>query len=189
MDSYQIRELSNDEFDELWLEHGKKFFDNESQVFRLVQALSKEALAQLAELKSNLGTPIKIFLGIYYKNECVGWSWGFQESAFRFYMCNSAVFPKHRRKGLYTMLMGEMIKRVTELGFQEIYSKHRATNNSVLIAKLKAGFVINTLQVTDSHGVMVHLVYFPNKLRNKMLDYRVGQTKPDDEIKIRLGIE
>lgn len=188
MDNYEIRALPNDEFGKLWVKHAKKFFEDESQIFRLRNALSKNELDHIETLKSNLGEPLKINLGIYYNNEFIGWSWGYQESAFRFYMCNSAIFPEHRRKGLYTMLINEMIKRLTRLGFQEIYSRHTTTNNAVIIPKLKAGFVITAMEISDSHGALVHLAYFPNSLRKKVLDYRVGQIKPDEEIKLHLGI-
>jgi ribosomal protein S18 acetylase RimI-like enzyme len=188
MDNYKIRELPTDEFGELWVQHGKKFFEDESQIFRLRNALSESELKNIDNLKSNLGSPIRVNLGIYYNNEFVGWSWGYQESAFRFYMCNSAIFPEHRRKGLYTMLMNEMIEHVSKLGFQEIYSRHTTTNNAVIIPKLKAGFLITTIEMTDLFGALIHLAYFPNQLRKKMLDYRVGQIKPDEEIKKHLGL-
>ena len=188
MDNYEIRELHIDEFGPLLGEHRKTFFEDESQIFRLGNALSGNELEKMGALKSSLGEPIRINLGIYYNNEFVGWSWGYQESASRFYMCNSAVFPEHRRKGLYTMLLNEMIKIVTEIGFQEIYSRHTTTNNAVIIPKLKVGFVITSIEITDLFGALVHLTYFPNSLRKKILDYRVGQIKPDDEIKNYLDL-
>lgn len=188
MDNYEIRELPSDKFGELWVEHGKRFFEDELQIFRLRNALSEDELENIEILKSRLGEPLRINLGVFYNNEFVGWSWGYQESAVRFYMCNSAIFPEHRRKGLYTMLINEMVKRVTKLGFQEIYSCHTTTNNAVIIPKLKAGFVITTMEITDLFGALVHLAYFPNSLRRKVLDYRVGQIKPDEEIKSHLGI-
>ena len=188
MDNYEIRELHIDEFGPLLGEHRKTFFEDESQIFRLGNALSGNELEKMGVLKSSLGEPIRINLGIYYNNEFVGWSWGYQESASRFYMCNSAVFPEHRRKGLYTMLLNEMIKRVTAIGFQEIYSRHTTTNNAVIIPKLKIGFVITSIEITDLFGALVHLTYFPNALRKKILDYRVGQIKPDDEIKNYLDL-
>jgi hypothetical protein len=61
--------------------------------------------------------------------------------------------------------------------FQIVYSRHVATNNQILIPKVKAGFVITGIEVLDVFGVMVHLSYFFNPLRRKVLDARVG--KPD----------
>ena len=118
----------------------------------------------------------------------ISWSWGYQESAFRFYMCNSAVFSEFRRKGLYTRLLNEMVARATRLGFQEIYSRHIITNNAVIIPKLKEGFIISSMEISDSFGTTVNLSYYPKKLRKKILDYRAGQIKPDLEIKKCLNI-
>ena len=70
-----------------------------------------------------------------------------------------------------------MISKVTKLGFQEIYSKHTITNNAVIIPKLKAGFIISSMEVSDLFGTLVNLSYYPKALRKKILDYRVGQTK------------
>jgi L-amino acid N-acyltransferase YncA len=103
-------------------------------------------------------------------------------------MCNSAVFPEHRKKGLYTALMKATLEVVTEMGFQRIYSRHTATNNAVIIPKLKAGFHMTHFELSDTFGVLVHLTYYPKDLRRKMLDYRAGQIKPDDEIRKLLKI-
>mgnify|MGYP000323521666 CR=1 FL=1 len=188
MNDYQIREIETEEFSKLWIKHSKKFFEDESQIFRLREAMSKAELQKWDELKAHLGNPIRINLGVYLNDEFVGWSWGFQDSALRFYMCNSAIFPEHRRKGLYSKLMSEMVKRVTELGFQEVFSRHTATNNAVIIPKLKAGFHITSMEISDMFGTLIHLSFFTNPKRKKMLDYRVGQIKPDEEIKKMLDI-
>lgn len=66
--------------------------------------------------------------------------------------------------------------------------RHSATNNAVIIPKLKAGFVITSMEISDMFGVLVHLTYFPKVLRRKMITYRVGDMKPDEEIKKCLKI-
>jgi ribosomal protein S18 acetylase RimI-like enzyme len=188
MNEYQIKELTNEELSSFNQEAHKTIFFDDGQIFRFVKSLNEEETKKWKELSSYLGNPLRINLGMFKGEEFVGWSWGYQESALTFYMCNSAILPEHRKKGLYTRLMNEMIKRATALGFQEIYSRHTSTNNAVIIPKLKAGFVITTMEVTDVFGVLIHLNYFPNKLRQKMMDYRVGEIKPDSEIKELLGI-
>ena len=188
MSEYTIRELTNEELSNFNKEAHEKIFIDEGQIFRLIKSLSEEETKKWKELKTFLGNPITINLGMFKGEEFVGWSWGFQESALTFYMCNSAILPDHRKKGLYTRLLNEMINRATVLGFQEIYSRHTTTNNAVIIPKLKAGFVITTMEVTDVFGVLIHLNYFPNKLRQKMMDYRVGEIKPDTQIKELLNL-
>jgi len=130
-----------------------------------------------------MGNPYQLRLGLFYKNEFVGWSAAHQESSETYYMRNSAILPAHRRKGLYSALLKQTIATLTEKGFQRIYSRHSATNNNVIIPKLKVGFTISSLEVTDMFGVLVHLVYFPKDLRRKVMVYRVGDIKPDNEIR------
>lgn len=78
---------------------------------------------------------------------------------------------------------------VQQEGFQIAYSRHKATNNQVLVPKLKAGFVITSLEVSEVFGVMVQLSYFFNPLRRKVLDVRVGQARPDAEVRQHLSFE
>jgi hypothetical protein len=188
MSAYIIKELTNEELANLNQEAHKEIFINDGQIFRFVKTLNEEEIKRWKELSTRTGDPLRINLGMFQGDEFVGWSWGYQETPFKFYMCNSAILPVHRKKGLYTRLMNEMIRRVTELGFQEIYSRHPLTNNDVIIPKLKAGFVITTMEMSDVFGALIHLSYFPNELRRKMMDYRVGRIKPDAEIKTLLGI-
>jgi hypothetical protein len=187
MNEYVIKELTNEEFTTLSQDLSHQIFEDEGQIFKLFKIMNEEEVKMWKQLSSHTGTPLRINLGMFKGDEFVGWSWGYQETAFKFYMCNSAILPEHRKLGLYTRLMNEMIKRTIVLGFQEIYSRHTATNNAVIIPKLKAGFIITTMQISDVFGVLIHLNYFPNKLRQKMMDYRVGQIKPDVEIKELLG--
>lgn len=139
-------------------------------------------------LSKNMGRPFRLNLGLYHHDEFVGWSWGFQESNETFYMVNSAVFPEHRRKGLYTRLMEAVVEEATRQGFMRIYGRHNSMNNAIIISKLKAGFVITSLEVSIHFGVLVHLSYFTKPLNRKMMEYRVGEMKPDDEIKRHLQL-
>lgn len=103
-------------------------------------------------------------------------------------MQNSGVLPEHRRKGLYSELVKRVVNVATGLGFQDIWSRHNTTNNAVIIPKLKQGFLITGIEVTDIFGTLIHLHYYPKEIRRRMTDYRVGQIKPDAEIKKYLGI-
>lgn len=129
-------------------------------------------------------SPYKLHLGAFDKDgNLLGWSWGFQETPTTFYMINSAVLPEHRRKGLYGALVEACIDTVAKKGFQLIYSRHCATNNAVIIPKLKAGFTIAKMEIDDKYGVLIHLHYYTDPTRRKVMDYRCGQTKPDAEVK------
>ncbi len=183
---YEIREMPADEL-EAFSRLRREIFE-ESQIFPAPRYLDENEKVKAAELAKLMGDRYRLRLGLYFENTLVGWAVGDQESSETFYMRNSAVLPAHRRKGLYTALMNRVIETVVEKGFQRVYSRHSATNNNVLIPKLKAGFVISSFEISDVFGVLVHLVYFPKNLRRKMMVYRVGDMKPDDEIRECLKI-
>ena len=111
----------------------------------------------------------------------IGWSFGQQKSYDDFYMVNSAVFPEYRRQGIYTKLMELAMKHITELGFQRIYSRHKMSNNTVIIPKLKAGFVITGFEVNDVFGNLVELSYYTNLRRRELLEVRTGMRRPSEE--------
>jgi hypothetical protein len=74
-------------------------------------------------------------------------------------------------------------------GFHIVYSRHAATHNQVLVPKLKAGFVITGVELSDVFGVLVHLSYFFNPIRRKVLDVRAGHARPDAEVKRYMPFE
>lgn len=187
-EGYEIKEMTQQEFAPLWDRHAETIFDDNSQVFRLHDWLTEQENENNKILDGFMGTPFQLRLGLFYRNEFVGWCAGHQESAETYYMRNSAILPEHRMKGLYTALLKKTISVLEDKGFQKIYSRHNSTNNAVIIPKLKAGFAITSLEVSDMFGVLVHLTYFPKALRKKMLAYRVGDIKPDEEIKSCLKI-
>ncbi len=182
--NYEFREMNEEDFfknQKKWLD---VVFEEDHSVFPK-SYLSIEEKEKWSNLKQNLyKDQYKLYLGVFdEKNEFVGWHFGFQENAVTFYMCNSAIIKEHRKKGIYSALLQYVIEKISKKGFQLIYSRHNATNNSVIIPKLKAGFVIANLELDDVFGVLVHLKYFTNKTRRKIMDYRAGQLKPDEELR------
>ena len=123
-------------------------------------------------------------LAVFDKKEnFIGWSFGWQENPNTYYMCNSAVLPKYRRKGIYSALLDLNIEILKDKGFQLIYSRHNATNNNVIIPKLKKDFIISKMELSDTFGVLIHLHYYTNKTRRKIMDYRCGEKAPDGKLK------
>ena len=84
--------------------------------------------------------------------------------------------------------MNKVLERVKSLGFQIITSRHKTTNNSIIIPKLKAGFVITSIEVSDRFGTLVHLSYFFNQIRRNVMEFRTGDLKPDAQLKNAMGI-
>lgn len=180
---YEIKEVPDAEFWNLWTRPGKKIFNDALMFYTNKDVFTKAELADQNKLRNEFPKTHKINLGLYYKNKFVGWSWGFQETPVTFYMCNSAILPAHRRKGLYTCLMKEMISRAQKQGYTYIYSRHILTNNDIIIAKLKAGFKITGFELNERFGAMTILSYFKSKTQNDILDFRAGFKRPDKKMK------
>jgi hypothetical protein len=186
--SYVIRELTEEEFKPLFEKHKNKAFEN-THGYNSGGILSADELERMKELQERLGSPCRLHLGVFDdRGDFVGWSFGQQESATTFYMVNSAILPEHRRKGLYTCLLMRSLEILSAKGFQLIYSRHNVTNNAVIIPKLKAGFVISKIELDDRFGVLVHLHYYTNPHRRKIMYYRAGNLHPDEEIRQWFGI-
>ena len=182
-DGYEIKSMSEEEFGPLWTKHAKAIFTDSQPILNSADILTEADLQKSTDLKKRLKEILKLRFALFYKDQFAGWSWGVQQGTETFNMCNSAVLPEHRRKGLYTALMNTVVHAATEAGFRRIFSRHSATNNAVIIAKLKAGFNITTMELSESFGTLVHLTYFPNPTRRKVLEYRAGLIRPDEEIK------
>lgn len=189
-DGYVIKEMEPDIFWPLWETHSPAIFRDSIQNFPWRQHLSETEIAAMKELNKNKGTPYKLLLGLYQGDEFVGWSFGDQKNVdCDYYMRNSAVLPHHRRQGLYSELLKVHLEIVSAKGFQKISSNHHPTNNSVIIPKLKAGFVITGMEMDDGFGMLVQLTYFTNSLRREVMDVRTGYKKPNEEVMKALGLK
>jgi GNAT superfamily N-acetyltransferase len=186
--NYTIRALDHAEFDPLFRQYRPIIFQTMLD-FDVQQALSREEQTATARLRERMGTPFRLNSGIYHHQEFIGWSFGIQESAEKYYMVNTAILPQHQGKGIYSALLPRILGALQHEGFQIVSSRHVATNNQVLVPKLKAGFVITGVELSDVFGVLVHLSYFFNPIRRKVLDVRVGQARPDAEVKRYMPFE
>ena len=180
---YSIREMSSKEFFPLFSKVYDSLFGDDHTFFP-DSFYSQDEKKKLKALQERAGNLFQLNLGLFSpENEFVGFSFGFQEGEETFYMAASAVLPEHRGRKLYNELVKYVIKRTSEEGFQKIYGTHCATNNAVLAAKLKLGFVFSKVELSDMFGTILHLQYFTNPLRRKVMDYRSGMRVPDKEIK------
>jgi hypothetical protein len=186
--NYTLRVLDNAEFGPLFRQYRSIIFQTMLD-FDIQQALSIEEQTATARLRERMGTPFRLNIGLYHRQEFIGWSFGIQESAEKYYMVNTGILPQHQGKGIYSALLPRILSALQREGFQIVYSRHVATNNQVLVPKLKVGFVITGIEVSDVFGVLVHLSYFFNPLRRKVLDVRVGQARPDAEVKRYMPFE
>ena len=182
-DGYEIREMSQEDFRPHFQPLVKKIFGEGTQSFQVGPTITRRDAAKVEALKANQGNPHVLRLGVFHKTKFVGWHLGLQsEGDASFYMQNSAIVKKHRRKGLYSALLDRTINILDNMGYQTIYSRHHMTNNAVLIPKLQRDFKITSFEVSDRYGTLIHLTRYKSKTRNKVLDYRVGLIKPDKEL-------
>jgi RimJ/RimL family protein N-acetyltransferase len=187
-DGFTLRAMTQEEFQPLWDKHYPAVFGNKARL-RLGMIFSDTERANMENLAKYFGSPLCLRLGLFDRDRFVGWHLGDQKSREEFYMRNTGILPDYQGQGLYGKMLRVIRDHLTELGFQVISSKHHTTNNRVIIPKLKIGFVITGMEVSDKFGTMVRLEYFTNAKRRAVLDYRVGESLPSAELKGALGLD
>jgi RimJ/RimL family protein N-acetyltransferase len=91
---------------------------------------------------------------------CVGWSTGAMLDPSTFFMSYSAVIPRYQRHGIYSSFLRVFLRYLHALGYERVTSNHMVNNRAVLIAKLKAGFVITGTILDERWGAQAALAYF-----------------------------
>jgi GNAT superfamily N-acetyltransferase len=175
-------------------EFRKVFADLRSRVFTSTFSYdpshiwSEEESAGVARLRERMASVLEVVLGAYHGTELIGWTFGRQEDPATFVMINSGVLPEHQHRGIYKALLPRMLEIARTEGFQVVRSYHCATNNSIIVPKLRAGFILSGFDISDRFGLIVRLEYHFNPTRRRIMDVRSGQERPDDEIKRILGL-
>ncbi len=145
--------------------------------------LSNEEMVNLKILNEKYQSNLTMHSLLFNEGRLVGWSFGYQDTKESFLMANSAILPEFRGRSLYSFLLDEVIEYLTKKGIQRIRSNHNLTNNHIILPKLKRGFLITGLHVNEMAGTLVELTYYTNPIRKKIMDFRVGQVRPDNELK------
>ncbi|CAM3667519.1 N-acetyltransferase domain-containing protein [Deinococcus saxicola] len=125
---------------------------------------------------------------IGHQNEVVGWHSSRQWDARTAYMVNTALLPAHRGRGLYSRVLPPVLGALQAQGYEVVRSHHHATNNAVLVPKLRAGFRLQGIQV-DDHGVMAVLMLSFDGLYRDYMDVRSGLKQPTGAVARALGIK
>lgn len=94
------------------------------------------------------------------QDRCVGWSHGRMVDATTFFMAFSGVVRSCQRQGIYRAFVRAFLPYLHALGYERVTSNHMVNNRAVLIAKLKAGFVITGMVLDERYGAQVSLSYF-----------------------------
>ncbi|MFN5539387.1 MAG: GNAT family N-acetyltransferase [Candidatus Melainabacteria bacterium] len=187
-DNYFIQSANDfQEFDDFIAKNKSIVFSDTIDTNLSILLTNKEKISR-SELAKNAGTPYKLRLYILKNSEIVGWFYGEQKDSETFQMIQTAIFQEHQNKGIYKALLPIILEILKEKGFQKVFSRHKATNNQVIIPKLRQGFMITAFEVIDIFGVLIHLTYYFNENRQKLINYRVGQLKPDALLKEALSL-
>ena len=168
--------ITKEEFTPLFRKYRPEIFqnNNDTDISSLYTEAEKEKTSELDKMHSS---QYRLHLTVWDDEKLIGWSWGYQINGLEFYMCNSAVFPDYRRKGIYTELVKKIVNKAQDDGFQEITSKHHPDNNSVIIPKLKAGFVIQGFEINPRFGLLVKLICYKSKEILNVHNQRTGSKK------------
>ncbi len=180
-EDYYYREASPEEF-------GAFYTGHRSRMFAAVPEIPVESYMTGAELQrrreydSLVSGMYELRLLLLRGEEVIGWHIGRQAYREAANMSNTAIFPEHRSKGLYSRLLPAILELYRAQGFGRVLSKHHASNNAVLIPKLRAGFRITGFEIDERYGLFVNLAYFFNEQRLRAYLFRTGALRPDEEI-------
>lgn len=172
---YALHPVTEEEFMTLYKERESQYFAGFEQT-DLVGEVSDHDREQFAIRQRAFTSGERFQWFIQHKGDIIGWTLAQQEDPITLLMRNTAVDPAHRRVGVYTALLAFVVAFAREHGYQRVTSTHSATNNAILIPKLKAGFVISGLHVDEKFGVMVHLVHHLYTQRRAVFERRVRST-------------
>ena len=170
---YLLTPLSEVDFRSILAERSAQYFDASSayDVHADLTALEHERIDYRS---SAFGERDTMYWAIVHRSDIVGWSQWQQTDTDILTMRNTAIDPAHRRKGLYTALLPVVINHARSEGYQRIVSTHHASNNAVIIPKLKAGFIITGLNINEKYGAMITLTYYVYEGRLRCAKERIG---------------
>ena len=168
-----------DIFDEVALQAiAEPIFGDAARQQHLKDLIGAETAQRHAALRQSLPKAERIRIGAFDGERLVGYSQGWFEPGGNFYIGSSAVDRDLRRQGVYTRLLTAIEQAVRERGGITISSQHVATNNAVLIAKLKLGYVIAGTEYVDAMGLLVRLVLHLTVERAVLFAARTGMLAP-----------
>ncbi len=178
-----IRELTQEEADEkIYPLINGAFADTFG--YSVFDIRTELELQQFPRLKDGFRKREFVFLGAFNNvGDLMGFSISYQMRVYELYTQTSVVLPEHRRKGIYSELTRNVLRIAGEKGYQMVTSNHVASNNSVIMAKLKLGFFISGFELVDDFGALVKMTYYLNEKRSRMYHVRTSLRRPDQDLK------
>ncbi len=178
-----IRELKHEEADKIIYPLISSAFAD-TFTYSALETRTQSELEQFERLKDSFRQRDFIFLAAFNENnDLMGFSISFQLRIYEIYTQTSVVLPEYRRKGVYSELTKAILKKAGEMGYQMVTSNHVASNNAVIVAKLKLGFSISGFELVDDFGALVKLTFYLNEKRARMYNVRTALRRPDQDLK------
>jgi ribosomal protein S18 acetylase RimI-like enzyme len=181
-DSYYFREATPKEINAFFNENVEKVF-KEDIYMDAHEWLTKEEKQKRKGLSDLIENRYRFRILVLKNEEVIGWHFGWQIDEEQYYMCNTGLLEEYQGKGIYSALLPKLIEIFKEKGFQKIISMHHASNNAILVPKLKAGFLVTGFDINEKFGLRVVLSYIFNEKRLNAYKFRTGALRPDEEMK------
>lgn len=172
--NYYAKIVDDKTIGEILKTHQKTVFSNTVD-FNRYAVFSGQEIENMRAKKMSRTPPFRLSYAIEQEDKLVGWCTAYEKDIDEWYMHNTGIFKAHRKKGLYTAVLQLMINFAKIEAYPKISSLHNATNNAVIIPKLKAGFVITGFRINDRFGTLVELSYYLNPQIKAVVDFRSGQ--------------
>ncbi len=125
--------------------------------------------------------------GLYHGDGLVGWHHAHARDERTVYMADTGILPEHQGQGLYTRLLPHVLDVYRDAGYTLVTSHHRATNNRVIIPKLRAGFFVQGLNLYEG-GLNVALTLSLDPAYRDAMHVRSGLRQASGEAARRLGL-
>lgn len=180
-DDYYYREAAPEEFGAFYTGHRSRMFAGVPEI-PIEAYMTGAELQRRREYDALVTAMYELRLFILRGEEIIGWHVGRQAQREAANMSNTALSPEYRCKGLYTAILPAILDIYRSQGFGRVLSKHHASNNAVLIPKLRAGFQITGFEIEERYGLFVHLTYYFSEQRRNAYKFRTGALRPDQEI-------
>lgn len=183
---YEVHPISWEEYTDACARLEDRIFgDYFAFAWRQERGLETQKLTERFERQE--GALLKVILGFFFQDELIGWHYSVQNGADQLVMKDTGILPEHQNKGLYSSMLPRLLRHFQTLGVEKVLSYHRATNNQVIIPKLRAGFFINGLTV-DGYGLATELIYAFDEAYRDCLRVRSGEIRPKQPLTSRMGL-
>ena len=97
----------------------------------------------------------------------VGWFWGYMKDRETFLIDTFGLIPTVRGLGIYQAFIPVLLAYLEAVGYERVTVHTHPNNRAMLIANLKAGFSIAAMELNESSGVLIKLVYLLHEDRRR----------------------